>query len=145
MSINFILAVLPAIATLISGCATFLSWQRRHTPGARAFSLFTGCVAIWCFFSIFEIINLPEGLRLTLARFQYFGISYFPVFWVIFTLQYTHQDARLSRSVFKAMLVLPTINLLLVLTDHWHGLIWRHVTIGSITGNPNIIFKIEHG
>jgi diguanylate cyclase (GGDEF)-like protein/PAS domain S-box-containing protein len=145
MSINFILAVLPAIATLISGCATFLSWQRRHTPGARAFSLFTGCVAIWCFFSIFEIINLPEGLRLTLARFQYFGISYFPVFWVIFTLQYTHQDARLSRSVFKAMLVLPTINLLLVLTDHWHRLIWRHVTIGSITGNPNIIFKIEHG
>jgi diguanylate cyclase (GGDEF)-like protein/PAS domain S-box-containing protein len=145
MSINVILAGLPAIATLISGGAAFLSWQRRHTPGARVFSLFTGCVAIWCFFSIFEIINLPEGLRLTLARFQYFGIAYFPVFWVIFTLQYTHQDARLSRSVFKAMMILPTINLILALTDHWHGLIWRHVTIGSSTGNSNIIFKIEHG
>jgi diguanylate cyclase (GGDEF)-like protein/PAS domain S-box-containing protein len=145
MSINIILAGLPAIATLISAGAAFLSWQRRYTPGARAFSLFSGCVAIWCFFSIFEIINLPEGLRLTLARFQYFGIAYFPVFWVIFTLQYTHQDARLSRSVFKAMMVFPTINLILALTDHWHGLIWRHVTIGSSTGNHNIIFKIEHG
>jgi diguanylate cyclase (GGDEF)-like protein/PAS domain S-box-containing protein len=145
MSINVILAGLPAIATLISGGAALLSWQRRNTPGARAFSLCTGCIAIWCFFSIFELINLAEVLRLTLARFQYFGIAYFPAFWIIFTLQYTHQDARLSRSVFRALMVLPTINLILALTDHWHGLIWRHVTIGSSTGDPNIIFKIEHG
>jgi diguanylate cyclase (GGDEF)-like protein/PAS domain S-box-containing protein len=145
MSINVILAGLPAIATLISGSAAFLSWQRRNTAGARAFSLCTACIAIWCFFSVFELINLAEGLRLTLARFQYFGIAYFPVFWVIFTLQYTHQDARLSRSVIRVLMVLPTLNLILALTDHWHGLIWRHVTIGSSTGNPNIIFKIDHG
>jgi diguanylate cyclase (GGDEF)-like protein/PAS domain S-box-containing protein len=145
MSINVILAGLPAIATLISGSAAFLCWRRRDTPGARAFSLFTGCVSIWCFFSIFELINLPEGLRLTLARFQYFGIAYFPIFWVIFTLQYTHQDARLSRSVFRALMVLPTLTLILALTDPWHGLIWRHVTIGSSAEHPNIIFKIEHG
>jgi diguanylate cyclase (GGDEF)-like protein/PAS domain S-box-containing protein len=145
MSINVILAGLPAIAALMSGSAAFLCWRRRDTPGARAFSLFTGCVAIWCFFSIFELLNLPEGLRLTLARFQYFGIAYFPVFWVIFTLQYTHQDARLSRSVFRALIVLPTLNLFLALTDHWHGLIWRHVTLGSSTENSNIIFKIDHG
>jgi PAS domain-containing protein len=145
MSINVILAILPAIATLISGSAAFLSWQRRNTSGARAFSLCTGCVAIWCFFSIFELINLSEGLRLTLARFQYFGIAYFPAFWVIFALQYTHQDARLSRSVIRVLMILPTLNLILALTDHWHGLIWRHVTIGSSTGNPDIIFKIDHG
>jgi diguanylate cyclase (GGDEF)-like protein len=145
MSINVVLVWLPAIAALISGSAAFLSWQRRNTPGARAFSLFTGCVAIWCFFSIFELIDLAEELRVTLARFQYFGIAYFPVFWVIFTLQYTHQDARLSRSVLRALMVLPTINLILALTDCWHGLIWRHVTIGSSTENANIIFKIDHG
>jgi diguanylate cyclase (GGDEF)-like protein len=145
MSINVVLVGLPAIATLISGSAAFLSWQRRNTPGARAFSLFTGCVAIWCFFSIFELIDLAEGLRLALARFQYFGIAYFPVFWVIFTLQYTHRDARLSRSVLSALMVLPTISLILALTDHWHGLIWRHVTIGSNVENSNIIFKIDHG
>jgi diguanylate cyclase (GGDEF)-like protein/PAS domain S-box-containing protein len=145
MSINVILAGLPAIAAVISGGAAFFSWQRRNTPGARAFSLFTGCVSIWCFFSIFELINLPEGLRLTLARFQYFGIAYFSVFWVIFALQYTHQDARLSRSALRALMVLPTLNLILALTDHWHGLIWRHVTIGPSPENPNIIFKIEHG
>jgi diguanylate cyclase (GGDEF)-like protein len=145
MSVNFVLVVIPAIATLISGSATFLSWQRRNTPGAKAFSLFTGCVSIWCFFSIFELIELAEDLRLTLARFQYFGIAYFPVFWVIFTLQYTHQDARLNRSVLRASIVLPTINLLLALTDRWHGLIWRHVTIGPSLENSKIIFKIEHG
>jgi diguanylate cyclase (GGDEF)-like protein len=145
MSINVFLVGLPAIATLISGSAAFLSWQRRNTPGAKAFSLFTGCVAVWCFFSIFELIDLAAGLRLTLARFQYFGIAYFPVFWVIFTLQYTHRDARLSRSVLSALMVLPTISLILALTDHWHGLIWRHVTIGSNVENSNIIFKIDHG
>jgi diguanylate cyclase (GGDEF)-like protein len=145
MSINVVLAGLPAIAALISGSAAFLSWQRRNTPGARAFSLFTGCISIWCFFSIFELINLAEGLRLTLASFQYFGIAYFPVFWVIFTLQYTHQDARLNRSVLNALMVLPTLSLILALTNHWHGLIWRHVTIGSGAENANIIFKIDHG
>jgi diguanylate cyclase (GGDEF)-like protein/PAS domain S-box-containing protein len=145
MPSNVILAGLPAIATLISGGAAFLSWQRRDMPGARAFSLFAGCVSIWCFFSIFELIDLPEGLRLTLARFQYFGIAYFPVFWLIFTLRYTHQDARLSRSVLRTLMILPTLSLLLALTDYWHGLIWRHVTIGPSPENPNIIFKIEHG
>jgi diguanylate cyclase (GGDEF)-like protein len=145
MSINAILIGIPTIATLIAGGAALLSWQRRNTPGARAFSLCTGCIAIWCFFSIFELIDLAEGLRLTLARFQYFGIAYFPAFWVIFTLQYTHLDARLSRSVIRVLMILPTLNLLLALTDHWHGLIWRHVTIGSSTGNPTIIFKIDHG
>ncbi len=145
MPSNVILAGLPAIATLISGGAAFLSWRRRDTPGARAFSLFVGCVSVWCFFSIFELIDLAEGLRLTLARFQYFGIAYFPVFWVIFTLQYTHQDARLSRSVLRTLMILPTLSLILALTDHWHGLIWRHVTIGPSLENPNIIFKIEHG
>jgi diguanylate cyclase (GGDEF)-like protein len=145
MSINVILASLPAIAAIISGGVTWLSWQRRNTPGARAFSRFTGCVAVWCFFSVFELINLPTELRLTLARLQYLGIAYFPVFWVIFTLQYTHQDARLGRRFFRTLLVLPTIHLLLALTDHWHGLMWRHVTIGASTGDPDIIFKIEHG
>jgi diguanylate cyclase (GGDEF)-like protein len=145
MPSNVILAGLPTIATLISGGAAFLSWRRRDTPGAKAFSLFTGCVSIWCFFSIFELIDLAEGLRLTLARFQYFGIAYFPVFWVIFTLQYTHQDARLSRSVLRTLMILPTLSLILALTDHWHRLIWRHVTIGPSPENPNIIFKIEHG
>jgi N-terminal 7TM region of histidine kinase len=145
MSINVILTGLLVIATLISGGVAYLSWHRRNTPGARAFSLFAGCIVLWCFFGIFELIDLPEGLRLTLARFQYFGIAFFPVFWVIFTLQYTHQDALLSRSVRRALMVLPTINLLLALTDHWHGLIWRHVTIGPSTAYPSNIFKIEHG
>ncbi len=145
MSVNVVLALLPAIATLISGSATFFSWQRRNMPGARAFTLFTGCVSIWCFFSIFELVDFTEEIRITLARFQYFGIAYFPVFWTIFTLQYTHQDARLSRWVLKALMVLPTISLILALTDSWHGLIWRHVTIGSSIENSNIIFKIEHG
>jgi diguanylate cyclase (GGDEF)-like protein len=145
MSSNVFLAVLPAIATLISGRAAVLSWRRRKTLGAMAFSLFTGCVSIWCFFSIFELINLADGLRITLARFQYFGIAYFPVFWVIFTLQYTHQDARLSPSVLKALMVLPTINLLLALTDHWHGLIWQRVTLGNSIEHSNVIFKIDHG
>jgi diguanylate cyclase (GGDEF)-like protein/PAS domain S-box-containing protein len=145
MSINVVLAGLPAIAAVISGGAAFLSWQRRNTPGARAFSLFTGCIAIWCFFSIFELIDLAEGLRLTLASFQYFGIAYFPLFWVIFTLQYTHQDARLNRSVLRALMVLPTVSLILALTNSWHGLIWRHVTIGSSADNSSIIFKIDHG
>jgi diguanylate cyclase (GGDEF)-like protein/PAS domain S-box-containing protein len=145
MSINVILAGLLVTATLISGGAAYLSWHRRNTPGARAFSLFAVCIMLWCFFGIFELIDLPEGLRLTLARFQYFGIAFFPVFWVIFTLEYTHQDARLSRSVRRALMVLPTINLLLALTDHWHRLIWRHVTIGPSAEYPNNIFKIEHG
>jgi diguanylate cyclase (GGDEF)-like protein len=136
MSINAILAVLPVIATFVSGSAACLSWQRKYTSGARTFSLFSGCVAVWCFFSIFELAHLAEDLRITLARFQYFGIVYLPTLWFIFTLQYTHQDARLKPILLRSLMVLPTL--------HWHGLIWRRVTIGSGT-NPDIIFKIEHG
>jgi diguanylate cyclase (GGDEF)-like protein/PAS domain S-box-containing protein len=144
MLANVVLAGLSASAALISGRTALLSWQRRETTGACAFSLFSACVAVWSFFSIFELTLLADGLRVTLARFQYFGIAYFPVFWLIFTLQYTHQDARLQ-PILKALLILPTLNLLMALTDPWHGLIWNNVILGSASDNANIIFKIEHG
>jgi diguanylate cyclase (GGDEF)-like protein/PAS domain S-box-containing protein len=144
MSVHVFLVGLSGSAACISGAGAWLSWGRRDTPGARAFSLFAGCVAVWCFFSIFELIPLAEGLRITLARLQYLGIAFFPIFWFIFTLQYTHQDARL-RPIFKVLMVLPSLNLLLALTDSWHGLIWKNVIIGPSTENTNVIFQIEHG
>jgi diguanylate cyclase (GGDEF)-like protein len=144
MSVNVLLMGLSVTAACISAANAWLSWERRDTSGARAFSLFAGCVAIWCFFSIFELMPLAEGLRITLARLQYLGITYFPVFWLIFTLQYTHQDARL-RPMFKGLMVLPTLNLLLALTDAWHGLIWKNVIVGSSPENAQVIFQIEHG
>jgi diguanylate cyclase (GGDEF)-like protein/PAS domain S-box-containing protein len=145
MPINLLLSALPAIAALLSASAAFLGWRRRETPGARSFSLFCACIAIWCFFSIFELLSLPTPIRLTLARFQYCGLVYFPILWVIFTLEYTHQDKLLSRPFVRLLGVLPTISLILALTDHWHGLIWKQVTIGPSPAHPDVIFQIEHG
>jgi diguanylate cyclase (GGDEF)-like protein/PAS domain S-box-containing protein len=142
MSFPLLLAGLPAIAALISGCAMIFCWQRRETPGARAFSLFTGCIFIWCFFAVFEQLSRDEAARIIFGKLEYIGIVYFPIFWLIFTLQYTHNDARLSQPILRFLIVLPTINLGLAITDPWHGLIWRRTEL-VLAPFPSL--KIEHG
>jgi diguanylate cyclase (GGDEF)-like protein len=142
MSLSLLLAGLPAIAAVISGCAMMFCWQRRDTPGARAFSLFSGCIFIWCFFGVFEQLSLDESARIIFGKLEYIGISYFPVFWLIFTLQYTHNDARLSQPILRFLMVLPTLTLGLALTDPWHGLIWNRVELALV---PLPSLRIEHG
>lgn len=129
MPVYFLIAILPAIAACASGSVALYAWQRREVTGARAFALCTGGIFIWCFFSTFAYLSLNETARIIFNRATYFGMSFFPAFWLIFTLQYAHHDRWLSRRMQIAINVVPALTLLMVLSDPWHRLVWKSATL----------------
>ena len=129
MPVYFLVAILPTIAACASGSVALYAWQRREVTGARAFALCTGGIFIWCFFSTFAYLSLNETARIVFNRVTYVGISFFPTFWLIFTLQYAHYDRWLNRRLQGAISVIPTLTLVLVLSDPWHHLVWKSATL----------------
>ncbi|MEL6246752.1 MAG: histidine kinase N-terminal 7TM domain-containing protein [Cyanobacteria bacterium J06627_15] len=142
MRVYLVLTILPIAATLATGSVAILSWQRRTVPGARAFSFFAASLYVWCFFSVFEYLSQDTFARILFGKLQYFGISTFAVFWLAFTLQYTHQDSWLTRRNWVLSLVLPGLSLIFSLLAPRLGLIWRSVE--AVRG-PVLTLSIEHG
>ncbi|MEL6813265.1 MAG: histidine kinase N-terminal 7TM domain-containing protein [Cyanobacteria bacterium J06598_3] len=142
MPFYFLIAVLPAIASLSSGSLALYAWQRRDVNGARAFSLCAASVFIWCFFSVFEYLSLGEATRIAFGRLQYLGITTFPALWLVFTLRYTQYDGWLSQRKLTGLSVIPMLTLLLSVSDPWHGWIWHEVRV-TLIPFPKLV--IEHG
>lgn len=137
-----LVAILPAIATCLSGSISLYAWQRREVNGSREFALFSASISIWCFFAVFEQLSSTELQQVTFGRAQYLGIPALPVFWFLFTLRHTEHDGWLNRTVLKAFSVIPLLSVLLASTDHWHGWIWENVRFQS---QPFPKLTISHG
>ena len=142
MPIHLFVSILPAIAACASGSVALYAWQRREVTGARAFALCTGGIFIWCFFATLAYLSLDETARIIFNRATYIGISFFPTFWLVFTLQYAHHDRWLSRRMQAAISVVPTLTVMLVLSDPWHRLVWRSARL-QLQPFPQLV--IVHG
>ncbi len=142
MYFSLLFALLPAIASFAAASTMIFAWQRRETPGAQAFSLFSGSVFIWCFFSVFEYLSTTESARITFGKFQYLGIAPVALTWFIFTLQYTQNDAWLRTKNFIPLAAIPFFSLIFAATDPLHGLIWSSATLVT---DPITTLDIEHG
>lgn len=142
MFLYLLFALLPAIAAFASASAMIFAWQRREVVGARAFSLFAGSAFIWCFFAVFEHLSTAETARIIFGKLQYLGIAPLAISWLIFTLQYTHNDAWLRRRNVALLALIPLLSLFFAATDPWHGWVWSSA---SLVTTPIPALEIEHG
>lgn len=94
------------------------------------------------FFAVLEYLSTEEITRIVFGKIEYLGITTFAVFWFVFTLQYTHNDAGLNYRKIQLLMVLPCLSLLFAFTDPWHGLIWK---TASLVLDPTPQLLIEHG
>ena len=142
MPLHLAVAVLPAIAAFASGSIAIYAWQRRELNGAKAFSLCTGSIFIWCFLSVFEHLSESAAARTAFGRMQYVGITCFCLFWLIFTLQYAQCDGWLNRRNLAKISTVPAITLLLALTDSRHRWMWQSV---ALVNEPFPHLEITYG
>ena len=115
----------------------FLAWQRIREPGARAFMMAMGGVALWSFAYAFEIMNMTlEGKRLW-HYLIYMASSILPAFWLIFLLQQEDRPRRALRVWVGLLMIEPVLYTLLTWTNDlplpWlgrpHHLLWSSIDI----------------
>ncbi|HEX9439083.1 MAG TPA: histidine kinase N-terminal 7TM domain-containing protein, partial [Roseiflexaceae bacterium] len=116
-------------ATMIAVTLAAYAWRRRAVSGALAFVWLTLAVAEWVLTYALELESGDLSSKLLWAKLQYLGIVNAPVAWFAFTAQYTGRETWLTPRRLALLLVIPTVTLLLVLTNEAHGLIWSAVRL----------------
>jgi PAS domain S-box-containing protein len=103
---------LSVVLVLGTGATAYLGvkgYRRRDTPGARAFSLLAGAMAVYGF-TYAVSIPVPSGpLRAMLGATQWFGIALLPVTWLLFALEYSGRPEYLRRPIVVALCVIPAL------------------------------------
>ncbi len=117
---------------LLAGTTTgFLAWyagRRREVGGATAFAVLMGAVTLWTLSYLAELLTPACTGKLLWTDLEFTGIALSPPAWLAFAMQYTGMGKRLTPRFLGGILALPTLTILLVLTNPWHTLMWAGFT-----------------
>ncbi|MCC6148579.1 MAG: response regulator [Anaerolineaceae bacterium] len=124
LSLNGILLLINALVGLALG---IFIWMRREKLGGRIFSWMVFAAVVWSLCAALEASTIEPGGQIFWAMLAYIGIVSIPPLWLMFTFQYTGQEARLSRRSILLLWVMPALTLSMVGTNELHGLHWSSI------------------
>lgn len=135
------LLLVSGIITIILGIYSLL--RRRNSKGVLSFAISMFIVTLWSIPNAFEMSAIELGTKLFWANVQYIAYCYSPVVLLILAIQFTSSEKLVGYRRLLPLLLIPTIILLLVWTDGYHGLV-RHGMQLDTNGRFPIIKK-EYG
>lgn len=129
-----LISLLTAAVALIVGLLSTRWWK---TPGIIYFSLLMVSIGGWALFSGLESASIEIPRKIFWAQMQYIGISFIPTFWLLLSLQYTHQDQRITHWWVISLLIVPVMTIFIVLTEDKNHWLWEAIQpISNIPGAP---------
>lgn len=136
----FVPLIVAGLITII--CALFVAQQGRV---AGATSLLGLCVSvgIWAFAYAFELANVELSGEIFWAKVEYIGIPFVPLFFFLFSYEFTQPANRLPRNRIYFLLLASTIFTLLAWTNEFHHLIWTQLGQKDMGGYQ--LLTLEHG
>ncbi len=136
-------AILLLISSIITLYLTYYSWNKRSNPDALYFSFLMLAVSIWALTGAVEMTTTSISTKVFWSQISYLGIVFVGPLWILFTLSYTDYGKWLKKPFIGLLMIIPTIILILVLTNGWHGLIWSTITPSS--NQPGALIIYGHG
>ena len=106
-----------------------------------AFTLFA--FSFWGFFYGIELTCKTVDQMLIWSKVQYLGLLFAPTFWLIFSLKYTDFDPKKLRWIVPALIVVPSVTYLIVLTNSFHH--WHYKSNWLIQSGNYFFLGIEKG
>lgn len=118
-------------AIIVQLWLAYLSWQRRETSGALAFSILMLAVAAWTLFYAMELSSGDLGLTRAWFRLRYICTALIPLVWLVFALQYTGQQQWLTPRPITILSAVHIAIIVILLTNDWHHLLWNTPHLGT--------------
>ncbi len=138
----FPILIMFLAATIAAFCA-ILGWSRREASGGVYFYHLMISIVIWSLANMAEYASFNPAVKLVWAKLSYLGIVNLPVLWFLFAAHYTQRETWLPLGKKAPLWLIPLFTLCLVLTNEWHGLIWKNIT--SVSTNSSSMLLYEHG
>ncbi|HNR03392.1 MAG TPA: histidine kinase N-terminal 7TM domain-containing protein [Bacillota bacterium] len=125
MRIQYIPYIWPLItsAFISLSLGIFVILRRRDSKGAVSFILSMLVVTIWSLGNALEMASIDFSTKLFWANVQYFAYCYSPLTLLAMCMEFTGYDRWIRNRKVLWLAVIPTIIVILVWTDHLHGLI----------------------
>jgi diguanylate cyclase (GGDEF)-like protein len=137
MQVNTI-SLFVLLCGILSAAIAVFAWRRRSINGAFWFALFMLGESVYILGYSLELSSLTLPGMLFWNKIQYFGILSFPTLYMIFTLQYSHQERVITRRNLILFFLLPVIILLIKLSDDSLHLHYKTVAI-DLTGQVPLL------
>lgn len=134
-----IFASVLIINTVVAIVVAIMLARRQAAPGLRSLTYMLGTLAVWNFgYAMITLVPSLEAKRFWL-RFENLGILLLPVFWFLFTVQYTRNDRWLNNFTRPLLFVIPVTSLLFVWSDRWFHFYYLSIQPVSESVGPLVI------
>jgi diguanylate cyclase (GGDEF)-like protein/PAS domain S-box-containing protein len=149
---QFTFEVLIALLTAtIAFSLALISWRWWKTPGIIYFTCMMLSLGAWVVFSGLEAASIPISEKILWAKMQYVGMAFVSAFWLLFIMQYTRQEEKITPWWLAVLMVVPAITIYAILTEDQHHWLWSRITpVSSVPGAALIYthswwFKVSAG
>lgn len=118
-------------------------WRLRSAPGATALILSNLSLGFWALGYGLEILLPGLAEKVLWARLQYVGIAFLSLWFLLFVLAYTGRAAKIQISQAAALMIVPTLTVLFVLTGLPSGWLWSDIQLQAVSGPAPLV--LSHG
>ncbi len=132
-------AIILSASALISFILAIYSWRRRQTSGAKPYTLMMLALTWWSISYLIQIFSPDLATQYFWNKMTYFGIVTTPIFWFLFSLEYTERKSWITRTRLIALFILPVITFLVIWTNNIHYLFWT--SDGKLIQEGNVLLR----
>lgn len=140
---NIMYATYLFISAIILLVLAVIGWRRRSVPASREFALFSASTGFMLGAYALELTQEKlEVLKLVL-RLEWCFAPYIYVFWLLLSIVWCGYAHLATRTLRAALLVVPTVGMVLMQTNDYHGLVYK--TLWVDTSGPFPILLVKNG
>jgi PAS domain S-box-containing protein len=131
-----------SLGTLLSLALAVYGWRRRRlVPGGAAFAVFNLGVAFWTGVYILGV-DATGPAAVFWANMTYLGVGLVPASWLVFAIEFSGHDFRVTRRTLALLSIEPLATLFLAWTNPWHRLFRLSVPV-TPTWEPGPAFWVH--
>lgn len=119
-----LLSLYLVLAVILAQFFAAYFFSKGRTSYRKAFSAMVLCVSVYLFGYIMIINNNNLEEMIFWNQFQYFGLPFVSVLWLIVALLYTKTIYSLKIPMALLLFSVPVITFFMRLTNHWHHLFY---------------------
>jgi len=136
--------LLSPIAVASSLVALIVCVVHRRGRGSIYLEGLLACSLAILIANILELTSFDPGHILVLSHITYVFLALTPVFWFVFSYQYSVGHSKDIGGLFAALCVVPLLTIAIACTNQMHHLLWRRNEIETI-GSFRVNVVLEYG
>ncbi len=140
MNLQYAIALI--VSAVISALVAAIVWRRRAEAGAKSLLIIMLAAMVWSITYAIRWLVKDHSAQLFWLDATYFGVVVAPTAFLVLAMDFTDRFYLLSDRIRVGLAIIPTLTILLLWTDPWHGLFYNGLRTGDAILNGGVWFWV---